>query len=170
MFALFRYLLLMALVIGLLFWGRPHGQQSCYDMLDADLIRLSGVCPVFAEGLGGVDTGRIDSRWGYGPETRLTFILANTDSVYLRYRISNPISGQGMEISANGVILKRYTDMPAQTGLAPWVEARIVFKGKVGINTVVFRYADWNHKSSSFVAEDSRPLAMSFTALQLFAQ
>lgn len=170
MHALFRSLFLMICVAALLFWGRPGGQNSCSNTLDADLIRLSGVCPLFIEGLEGVDKGRIDSRWGVGPETKISFILAREGTVYLHYRISNPIQGQDLDILANEVTIKKYTNMPTQVDLNPWVSARIAFKGTRGINTIIFRYKDWNYKTTAFIPQDSRRFAVNFTALQILAE
>jgi len=160
----------MICVAALLFWGRPGGQNTCSNTLDADLIRLSGVCPLFIEGMGGVDKGRFDSRWGFGPETRISFILAQEGTVYLHYRISNLIQGQDLDILANDVTIKKYTDMPSQTDLKPWVSARIAFKGMRGINTIIFRYKDWNYKTTPVIPQDTRRFAVNFTTLQILAE
>ena len=115
-----------------------------------------------------VDTdGLLRHRWALGPETIMAFILSNEKEIRLHLAFNNPIRGQQMDLEINGQIIKQWTNIPPHKWLNEWVDEAVSFSGKPGVNTIVFKWKDWNHNRTTFAPNDPRPLSVTFFRLRI---
>ncbi len=102
-------------------------------------------------------------RWGLGPQSQLTFDLAEAASVWLEFDFANVIAGQTVTVMANGEVLKVLPDLPADARES----LRIPIAGHPGRNTVTIGYSDWNHGRTTFSEGDIRPMALFIRKLRV---
>lgn len=134
------------------------------DISEADLLRVRSPYGLTITGLSEIEKNAEGSiwRWALGPETRLTFKLPRTQSLALVFSFLNSISGQDVVVEANGATLEKVADINQDT-----IKRRVEFQSLEGLNTVVFKYKNWNKNPVAFAPNDPRPLAIQFTQLTI---
>jgi hypothetical protein len=105
-------------------------------------------------------------RWALGPETSFEFKLPRSQIVELAFSFNNPIKGQDVVVEINQETVLRLNNI--ESGKS--VDKLIKYEGKQGFNKITFRYKDWNHKTSTFVASDERLLSVAFNKLLIQPQ
>jgi len=103
--------------------------------------------------------------WGYGPESRLRFATYAPMRLRLCYAVSSPVRGQGVAVAFNGQRLAGHDGPHLPDDAGHPVCHDVV--STAGENVIRFGYRRWNHGGDDFAAADARPLAASFTMLQL---
>lgn len=125
-----------------------------------DNFEISGLHPIERDHI-------LKIRWALYEETQLTFTLLKEKKLRLYLAFNNPIPGQQVDLEINGQIIKQWTDIPQHNWLNEWIDEAVSFTGKPGVNTIVFRYKDWNHNRTTFVPNDPRPLSVAFLRLRI---
>jgi len=133
------------------------------NIAEADLLRVRSPYGLTVAGLSEIEKNAEGSiwRWALGPETRLTFQMPRTQSLAVVFSFLNSISGQDVVVEANGVTVK-IADINQDT-----IKRRLEFQGIEGLNTIVFKYKNWNKNPVAFAPNDPRPMAIQFTQLTI---
>lgn len=135
----------------------------------ADLLAGTNIKSIQVGGLGQTEESRRQRFiWGFGPQTLLVFTLQQPRRLRLEYGISNTLPGQHVQVVVNDVIMAQNA-FPEGCDGNESQKAVLVFNAKAGLNTISFRYDDWNGHKTMLNAEDGRPLAVRFTTLRLVA-
>ncbi len=132
---------------------------------EADLLRVNSPSSLITTGLSLTEKNAQGSslRWALGPETRLTFKLAKSQSLTLDFSFVNPIINQDVVVEANGVIIGKFVDINKNDS----IKSHVKFQGLDGFNKVVFKYENWNKNQVTFAPDDERAMAILFTQLAL---
>jgi hypothetical protein len=166
-----KYIIIVVLTTIATFFFFYTSQSKKYDCTSpfyANFMAFNNPCNTLFEGLGSIE-GEKPFRWAYGPMTTITFISTRIHDCFITYQISNVTPNQTLQIYANETLLKEYVNIPIQHNLSPWVSARLKFTTIHGINKISFKYKYWSHNGFVLNNSDSRPFALAFTKLQLFA-
>ena len=134
---------------------RPSSRKAACEV--EDRVAVSGLCPLETSEEG-------TWRWALGPVTRLRFNLACPCPVVLQYRVNNPLEGQEVRVEANGQVLQAVQGLPPQKWLGVSIEGVLTFQGQAGENAIDFTYKLFNNPTTRFFEQESRPLALVFTA------
>jgi hypothetical protein len=138
------------------------------DISEADLLRVRSPYGLTISGLSEIEKNAQGSswRWALGPETRLSFKLPSSQSLALVFSFVNPISSQDVVVEANGVTVGRFVDIKKDD----IIKRRVNFKSIEGLNTVVFKYKNWNKNQVTFAPNDPRPMAIKLAQLAIEEQ
>ncbi|WP_144005065.1 hypothetical protein [Solidesulfovibrio fructosivorans] len=105
--------------------------------------------------------------WGYGPKTRLRFHTLAPMRLRLCYAFTSPVRDQTVAVAVNEHPVAAYdarkSGLPDDAGHPACRD----FTSRAGDNRISFAYRAWNHGGDDFAADDPRPLAATFTMLQL---
>lgn len=109
------------------------------------------------------DNQNIKWRWALGPETQLTFKLLKQQPLRLNFSFSSLMNNQTVNIDLNGTPIETAINLNKS---AP-VSKTLVFQGVAGLNTITFKYKDWNKNRVEFIPNDDRAMAVQFTQLAI---
>ena len=154
----------VAILAGLVLWG-PLG--NILGVRSVDVIQVIDSPYVALENVSEPESSAVVRwRWGLGPETRLTFALDQDQEVEAVLRFVSYLYLE-YEIEVNGEQVA-FADDVFPKGL---FNEELRFMGQEGINEIVIRYSDWNHKADQAPQDDDpRPLAVAFVRLKITAQ
>jgi hypothetical protein len=126
-----------------------------------DLISHTKPQGMFLEGISELENN--DYRWALGPESRISFASDKAQALEVEMSLFNPIEGQSITVTFNGAVVQDLGRLHQGT------EMNIKFYVNVipGENSLVIAYSDWNGAKTTFVSNDSRPLAVLFKVLEI---
>lgn len=100
-------------------------------------------------------------RWALGAETKITFNLRKPQPLQLGFSLTSPINNQNINIELNGTPI--YTSI--NLNKSDVASRTTILQGFTGLNTITFKYKDWNKNGVTFEPNDDRPMAVSFNQL-----
>lgn len=140
--------------------------QPAIDFSESDLIQTIRPYGLKLTGLNPIDqdeSGINHGRWSLGPENKLEFILSENQLLELVFEFKNPIDNQSIIVEINGNTVDTMLDIKG----GATVKNNLKFRGIKGLNTIRFKYKDWNHNKAKFIPKDERHFAVYFTELSL---
>lgn len=139
--------------------------QTFLDPSGTDLVQVRSLDGLTVTGIDLIEKNAQTSwRWAIGPETRLTFKLAKAQPLLVVFSFNNPISDQDVVIEANGKTVDKILDIKQNGAI---IQHSVEFQAVEGVNTVVFKYKNWNKRPVTFAPEDPRQMAVAFTQLAI---
>ncbi|MEQ9000840.1 MAG: hypothetical protein RID53_30600 [Coleofasciculus sp. B1-GNL1-01] len=141
--------------------------EPLLDLVEFNLLESRNPSGLTITGLSEIEQDQKNNRWrwGLGPETRLSFQLSTSQKIVLTFSFHNPIDNQEVLLEINGQVIRNFLDISKDTVKKEFIE----FSGKKGVNSIVFKYNDWNHNNISFAPKDQRNMAIYFTEIKSFS-
>jgi hypothetical protein len=138
-----------------------------------DFINPESRANISVEGFGDLESNDKERwRWALGPKTRVKFYVdpASPDRArrfVLKLSFKNGISipDQCVTVRFNGKEMRHFS--VAEMAAPYAIDADIALAAQKGVNVLEFIYQDWNRRKNTYVANDSRNLAVIFTRFAL---
>lgn len=122
-------------------------------------------CTAVLENIGQLENdGRQRFRHGLGPHSTI-LVWANRSHALLNVQFNNAVADQDITVSCDGQVVERLTHQPELT-----IERRYALDLLPGRNEVTVDFARYNGAGVELSREDTRPMAGTFTRLDLTLQ
>lgn len=137
--------------------------------LPVDLLSGAPRDDIIVNGLSGLERNNNEVwRWAIGPQTKINFFVDNQIKLNLKFAFKNgvPIPNQAVTVKFNGDDIRYFS--ASKIAMHEIISEDLTLKTKKGVNTIEFKYDDWNH-GKVVSGKDPRQLSIVFMDLSLKA-